>query len=125
MVGVSEACVACLLPGRFHERPKAPLSSRRCACKEHEANQIFRLEEVKERIITGYIREAVAMNNAGTKRPTHTVAIPADVRTMLRHNKLLKNFFDSFSYTHRNEYIRWIGGTGTKETRALRSKRMI
>lgn len=99
--------------------------------KEHTPAKTMRrirfasAEEINRRIIAVYVREAVAINAAGPKVLDRTLVAPPDVRKLLRKNKELMTFFDSLSYTHRKEYIRWIEGAKKKETREQRLKKMV
>jgi hypothetical protein len=47
-----------------------------------------------------------------------TVEVPPDLAAALDADQ--RAFFDSLSYTHRNEYVRWIDGAKRKETRRAR-----
>lgn len=84
-----------------------------------------RLQEVDERVIVMYVREAIALNASGIKLPKPSLETPADLQKMLRNNKSLLRFFDALAYTHRKEYIRWIEEAKKPETRQARLKKTI
>ncbi|HCA80464.1 MAG TPA: antitermination protein NusB, partial [Bacteroidetes bacterium] len=50
---------------------------------------------------------------------------PADLQKLLKNNGALLRFFDSLSYTHRKEYIRWIEDAKKAETRQARLKKAV
>ena len=84
-----------------------------------------RPEDVNERVISAYVREAIALNVSGVKAPEPATETPADLLKLLKNNKLLVKFFDSLSYTHRKEYVRWIEGAKKAETRRARLKKTV
>ncbi len=51
------------------------------------------------------------------------VIVPEDVQELL--NPKAKEFYDSLSYTHKKEYIRWIEDAKKEETRKRRKVKMI
>jgi hypothetical protein len=53
------------------------------------------------------------------------VEIPDDVQIVFNENKKAKELFDTMSYTHRKEYIRWIVEAKKPETRENRKIKMI
>ena len=48
------------------------------------------------------------------------VSIPDDVQTQLNKSKRASEFFESLSFTHRKEYMRWIESAKKEETRKKR-----
>jgi bifunctional DNA-binding transcriptional regulator/antitoxin component of YhaV-PrlF toxin-antitoxin module len=48
------------------------------------------------------------------------VVVPADLEAALASDAEAKEFFDSLSYTHRKEYVRWIETAKRDDTRARR-----
>ncbi|WP_083538886.1 YdeI/OmpD-associated family protein [Chryseobacterium oranimense] len=54
-----------------------------------------------------------------------TIAIADDIASVFNENPDAKNLFDTMSYTHRKEYIRWIEEAKKPETRESRKIRMI
>lgn len=48
-----------------------------------------------------------------------TVEIPGELQTLLKKEKLL-DFFESLSFSHRKEYVRWITEAKREETRQKR-----
>jgi uncharacterized protein YdeI (YjbR/CyaY-like superfamily) len=49
-----------------------------------------------------------------------TVLVPDDLAQSLRAHKRAQAAFEAMSYTHRKEYVEWIGGAKRPETRAKR-----
>jgi hypothetical protein len=52
-----------------------------------------------------------------------TVELPPDLAAVLDDD--LRAFFDSLSYTHRKEYVRWIEGAKRAETRRARVEKAV
>jgi len=80
-----------------------------------------------DRILTACIREAMKLNEAGAKVPSHggpslkkALRIPLDFKMTLGRNKRARKTFDGFSYSHKKEYVEWITDAKTEETRARR-----
>jgi uncharacterized protein YdeI (YjbR/CyaY-like superfamily) len=65
----------------------------------------------------------VALNADGVSAPARELHIPADLRRRLDKSTL--SFFNSLSYTHRKEYVRWIESAKKPETRTVRLQKTI
>jgi uncharacterized protein YdeI (YjbR/CyaY-like superfamily) len=78
--------------------------------------------------LTAYIKKAVALNDEGVKvartpknaAGARPVRVPGDLAAALKKNKTARTTFDNFSPSHRREYVEWITGAKTDETRARR-----
>jgi uncharacterized protein YdeI (YjbR/CyaY-like superfamily) len=77
--------------------------------------------------LTGYIREAMRLNEEGVKVPKKpkpktpaAVAVPADLTAALTRDAKAKAAFAAFSPSHRREYTEWITEAKRPETRAKR-----
>src|SRR4051794_40455272 len=79
-----------------------------------------------DRVMIGYIRKAVELNEQGVKKGPRKrkspakLTVPADLQRSLSKNKKARDVFGKFSYSHRKEYIDWITGAKREETRARR-----
>ena len=79
-----------------------------------------------EKALVHFVKVAAELNERGVKvaRPKpkagRTVEIPADFAAALRKNRKAQAHFDSFSYSHRKEYVEWITEAKTEETRKRR-----
>jgi hypothetical protein len=84
-----------------------------------------------DKILLGYIRRAVELNEAGVKtsRPkpkaTKALAVPDDLLAALAKNKKALTVFENFSPSHKREYIEWITEAKREETRIKRIKAAI
>jgi len=86
-----------------------------------------------KKALTGYIKNAAALNDQGIKparAPKHAAAakavrVPADLAAALKTNRKAQTTFESFRPSHRREYIQWITGAKTDETRARRLKTAV
>lgn len=84
-----------------------------------------------DKIMMAYIKEAVALNEAGIKIPSKpkadpkTLDIPAYITTALMENKKATSVFEAFPYSHKKEYVEWITEAKTEPTRAKRIATML
>ncbi len=53
------------------------------------------------------------------------VEVPEDFQQVLNNNPKAKEIFDTFSYTHKKEYVQWIEGAKKQETRENRIKKAV
>lgn len=81
-----------------------------------------------DKILLDYIRQAVALNEAGVKLPAKkkharpkTVEVPDYFKKALKQNRKALATFEAFSPSHRREYVEWI--TEAKQ-QATRDRRM-
>jgi uncharacterized protein YdeI (YjbR/CyaY-like superfamily) len=76
-----------------------------------------------DKILLGYIRKAVELNETGVKvsRPkAKEVVVPAYFRAALGKNRKALAAFEKFSPSHRREYVEWVTSAKLEETRARR-----
>lgn len=79
-----------------------------------------------------YIREAVRLNEGGIKveKPKRTavkkeLVIPDCFSAALKKNRKALDTFESFSYSHKKEYVEWVTEAKREETRAQRIETSI
>jgi hypothetical protein len=88
--------------------------------------RITSLEDLpaKEALL-GYIRKAVALNDAGIKAPARTrtkagekreLAVPDYLVAALKENRRAQANFEKFSYSHKKEYVEWLTGAKRENT---------
>ena len=77
--------------------------------------------------LTAYIKEAMKLNELGKKLPSRAkpaekkeLDIPEYFLKALKKNKTAFQTFEAFSYSHKKEYLEWITGAKTGETRNKR-----
>jgi len=83
--------------------------------------------------LTAFIKKAAAVNDEGVtvartpKNPASAkpVRVPADLAAALKKNQKAQTTFANFSPSHRKEYIEWITGAKTDETRERRLKTAV
>ncbi len=81
-----------------------------------------------KKVLTGYVKQAVALKDAQAKAPSRPkkkkakpeAEVPADLAAALAKNDKAKATFEGFSPSHRREYIEWITGAKREATRARR-----
>jgi uncharacterized protein YdeI (YjbR/CyaY-like superfamily) len=82
-----------------------------------------------DKVLLGYIRKAVELNETGVKIPRPKskakVIVPAYLLTALKKNKKALATFEAFSPSHKREYIDWVTEAKLPETRARRLEKMI
>jgi uncharacterized protein YdeI (YjbR/CyaY-like superfamily) len=101
------------------------------AKSETAMGHLGRITSLKEmpadKKITGWIKEAMELNDKGIKLPSK--AKPADKKELvvpdyflkvLAKNKKAKQAFEDFPYSHKKEYINWIIEAKTEDTRNKR-----
>jgi len=73
-----------------------------------------------------YIKEAAKLNETGVKLPSKPVKgkkelkIPDYFLKAVAQNKMALKTFESFSYSNKKEYVEWVTGAKTEETRDSR-----
>ena len=94
--------------------------------------KITRVEELpSDKALTGYIRQAMKLNDEGVKtprakpRPKKPLAMPAPLKQALGRNKKAMAAFEAFSPSHRREYVEWITEAKTAGTRDRRIETAI
>jgi uncharacterized protein YdeI (YjbR/CyaY-like superfamily) len=85
-----------------------------------------------KKVLTGYIKEAMKLNDTGVKSPTRSkpkapkeVVVPQDLTSGLSKNKKALATFEKFSPSHKREYIEWITEAKTEATRTRRLETAI
>jgi uncharacterized protein YdeI (YjbR/CyaY-like superfamily) len=84
-----------------------------------------------KKVLTGYIKKAMALNDEGVKverKPKAApkpVKVPADLSAALGRSKKAKAAFDAFSPSHKREYVEWITEAKSDDTRARRLKQAV
>src|SRR6266550_2624513 len=79
-----------------------------------------------ERVLTGYIKEAKKLNESGDRVPKASpkkkkaIQVPAELRRALANSAKARAAFESFSPSHKREYVEWITDAKTDETRQRR-----
>ena len=86
-----------------------------------------------KKVLTGYIKEAMKLNEAGVKSPSRSKpkapkpapVVPDDLAAALAKNPAAHATFETFSPSHRREYIEWITEAKTPATRSRRLETAI
>jgi len=94
--------------------------------------KITSLEDLPtDKILISYIKQAMALNDEGTKVVKKSAAtkkelvIPDYFKKALIKNNKAKKVFDNFSYSHQKDYVEWITEAKTEETRLKRVKKTL
>jgi uncharacterized protein YdeI (YjbR/CyaY-like superfamily) len=81
----------------------------------------------KDAVLIGFIKEAVKLNDAGIKLPAkpkskekRELVVPDFFLAALKKNKEAQITFESFSYSHKKEYLEWITEAKGEDTRNKR-----
>jgi hypothetical protein len=82
--------------------------------------------------LTKEVRKAIGKNPGDKVKVTitkdteeRTVEVPEDLNKLLKKNKVVKEYFDQLSYSHRKEYVVWINDCKKEETRQKRIQKCI
>jgi uncharacterized protein YdeI (YjbR/CyaY-like superfamily) len=85
-----------------------------------------------KKILTGYIKKAMKLNEDGVKKPTapklktpRELVVPADLAEALQGNVAARTTFEKFSPSHKREYVEWITEAKTEATRTKRLRTAI
>lgn len=80
-----------------------------------------------DKVLLGYIRKAVELNEAGVKKPVpprskarKELIVPDYFTAALKKNKKALATFEGFGYSHKKEYVEWITEAKQEETRSRR-----
>jgi uncharacterized protein YdeI (YjbR/CyaY-like superfamily) len=80
-----------------------------------------------EKILIGYIKQAIHLNEAGIKVPARSkpkrkkeLVVPDYFMAALKKNKKALKSFENFDYSHKKEYVEWITEAKREETRSKR-----
>jgi uncharacterized protein YdeI (YjbR/CyaY-like superfamily) len=76
-----------------------------------------------EKKLISYIKEAMKLNDDGVKlekKLRSVMNIPRELTSVLKSNKKAETTFNDFSYSNKKEYIEWINGAKTEDTRNKR-----
>src|SRR5262245_4240106 len=95
--------------------------------------RITKLSELpSKKLLSGYIRQAMKLNDDGVKTPTRTktgpakpVVVPDDLARALEQNEKARATFEKFSASHKREYVDWITEAKTQATRSRRLETAI
>jgi uncharacterized protein YdeI (YjbR/CyaY-like superfamily) len=83
-----------------------------------------------EKILSGYIKKAAELNEAGVKptqkaKPRKELVVPDYFMAALKKNKKALAAFENFPPSHKREYVEWIIEAKRDETRAKRIETAI
>lgn len=104
--------------------------------QEEAMGQFGRLTAISDlpsdKILTGYIKKAVELNEAGIKKSAPVMpkvrkelVVPDYFTAALKRNKAARTTFENFSYSHKKEYVEWVVEAKREETREQRLKTAI
>ena len=84
----------------------------------------------RESLLLAYIREAVKLNEQGVKIPAKPriakrLVVPRFFLIALKNNKKAYSVFESFSASHKREYVEWLMEAKREETRERRLESAI
>jgi len=86
----------------------------------------------EDTILIGYIKEAARLNDEGIKLPPRKknaekkeLIVPGYFTKALSKNKIAYQIFESFSPSHKKEYVEWITEAKTEETRNKRMTKAL
>jgi len=113
--------------------PKGILSTRNEGGSMGNLGKITSLKDLpSDKIILGFIKQAVELNEQEIKRPvkttpkgSKTIDTPDYLAKALKKNKTAYEIFENFAYSHRKEYIQWFEEAKTDETRNKRIAQAI
>ena len=96
---------------------------------ESAMGQFGRITSVKDlpakRVLMGYVKQAMALNEAGTTvkravKPKPALRMPADLKAALAKNRRALATFEGFSPSAKRDYLEWVLEAKQPATRAKR-----
>ena len=85
-----------------------------------------------KRAITGYLKQAMMLNEAGIKPPARSkparkknLPVPEEMTRALQRNRKARETYERFSPSQRREYVEWISEARGEETRQKRLETAI
>ncbi|HEX2121770.1 MAG TPA: YdeI/OmpD-associated family protein [Thermoanaerobaculia bacterium] len=83
-----------------------------------------------KRVLVGYIKKAMALNEAGTKvarvpKRAKALVVPDYLAAALKKNKKALATFEAFTPSHRREYVEWITEAKGEATRQRRLEQAL
>jgi uncharacterized protein YdeI (YjbR/CyaY-like superfamily) len=84
-----------------------------------------------EKKLIAYVRKASELNDAGVKvsrsksKAKPPLVVPDDLTAALARKTAARRTFESFSPSHKREYVEWITGAKREETRKRRLRKAI
>jgi hypothetical protein len=81
------------------------------------------LKDIREQIGKSFGEEIKITLELDTQ--PRVIEIPLDLRRELKKDKQVKGIFDTLSFTHQREYVRWITDARKEETRQRRIQKTI
>jgi uncharacterized protein YdeI (YjbR/CyaY-like superfamily) len=103
--------------------------------KDESAGSIGRITAVSDlpsrKVLTGYIKKAMQLNDAGIKVPRpkrpakKPLPTPPDLARELKRNQAAAAAWGGFSPSCRREYVEWLVEAKTEETRARRRETAV
>ena len=92
-----------------------------------EGRKVLTVDDLlPKRVMHGFIKQAMALNEAGVKSPSKPrgpakpLRVPADLAAALKKNRKARETFEGFSPSHRNEYVEWLTEAKQAATRERR-----
>jgi uncharacterized protein YdeI (YjbR/CyaY-like superfamily) len=80
-----------------------------------------------EKRLLRYVQDAMALNDDGVKRPMkpkpkgqRSLEVPDYFLSALKKSKKALTIFEGFNYSHKKEYVEWVGEAKGEETRKRR-----
>ena len=104
------------------------------AASEVSMGHLGKLTSVKDlpadKIMLSYIREAARLNENGARierkvMPKKSLVVPAFFKNALARNKAAQKTFEGFSPSNKREYVDWVTGAKTEDTKAKRLETSI
>jgi uncharacterized protein YdeI (YjbR/CyaY-like superfamily) len=99
------------------------------------AGQFGRITKIgdlpSKKVLSGYIKEAMELNENGVKPPARPqkapaeLVVPDDLAVALRKNAKARATFEGFSPSSKREYLEWITEAKTESTRSRRLETAI
>ena len=93
--------------------------------KGMRAYKIHEGEKINEKAFMDLVKQAVKINESGTKltaaKPARkALEIPTELEAVLKKDEMAWSHWEGFTYSHKKEYVEWVTDAKKEETRKRR-----
>jgi uncharacterized protein YdeI (YjbR/CyaY-like superfamily) len=132
MASFKQHCAFIFWLGSLMKDPKNILKSGENKTSMGHLGQLKSLSDLpSDKILIAYLKEAMTLIDKGVKlekksaSATKQLEIPAYFMSALKKNKAALKTFEGFSNSNKKEYIEWVTGAKSEETRKSRLETAI
>ncbi len=92
--------------------------------KGNRSYKIHEGEQINEKAFVDLVKQAIKLNEAGTKlteaRTRKALVVPPELENVLKKDDQAWAHWEKFNYSHKKEYVEWVTDARQEETRKRR-----